>query len=73
LCRSGIEPAKRIFDHRPREVGKSKNARPRRVNEQLSIVQLLTPDIIGDIRVAENGVIHRRQLDHPSKFLPSFI
>jgi hypothetical protein len=30
---SGIETTKRIFDHRPREAGESKNARPWRVNE----------------------------------------
>jgi hypothetical protein len=57
LRRSGIEPAEGSFDHRPCKVGKSKRARPRRVNEQLSIVRLLTLDIVGDIRVAENGVI----------------
>jgi hypothetical protein len=57
LRRSGIEPAKRTFDRRPREVGKSKNARLRRENEQLSIVWLPTPDTVGDIRVAENDGI----------------
>src|ERR1700752_4818325 len=49
LRRSGVEAAKRVFDHRSRELGKSENARPRAIDEQLSIVQLLTPDIIGDV------------------------
>jgi hypothetical protein len=45
-----IQLAKRIFEQ-------ERSAAP--LGEQLSIVRLPTTDVIGDIRIAESGIIHR--------------
>jgi hypothetical protein len=54
------EPAKRIFEQ-------ERSAAPlRRTVVHRAVVD---DGVIGDIRIAESGVIHRHYLDHPSKTL----